>query len=111
MKRMQNQMDTLEAKVAKECKEGRRYRGNRLYYGPVCFCVCIVCSELIQSLKIFIETQKIGVIFCDVVWCVTCFDHVSVACFPAFVELQTPSVSVRSMSLTHNSTCESGDAS
>ena len=25
MKRMQNQMDTLEAKVAKECKEGTCY--------------------------------------------------------------------------------------
>ena len=36
MKRMQNQMDTLEAKVAKECKEGTRYRGNGLYVMVQC---------------------------------------------------------------------------
>ena len=39
MKRMQNQMDTLEAKVAKECKEGMCYRGNGLR--------CIVSSVFV----------------------------------------------------------------
>ena len=39
MKRMQNQMDTLEAKVAKECKEGTCYQGNGVY--------CIVSSVFV----------------------------------------------------------------
>ena len=58
MKRMQNQMDTLEAKVAKECKEGTCYQAMEFIVLSL-VCLCIMCSGLIQNVKHFIETQNL----------------------------------------------------